>query len=432
MNPIEWINNKIKSSFSGVHHNAKVFLLLHPLYVIPFTVFTNYEALYRQSIGLTREQLGFVMTVLMLVRGVASLIGGFVTDRLGRKTTTTLTDIVCWSVPTLIWAYSGNFTWILMGAVFNGFNSIASASFGCMFVEGTKPEKRVFIYSIFTMLAIMAGFFTPVGGWLVARFGMRTGGRIIYLAAFVSISSMIIIRQFMLRETEIGLNKMAQTEGHRFTETLGEYRAALGILFRSPIALATLFLFGVYMIQVYMLSGVCHPLYLTEYLGYSKAQYGNFPMISSIATLLTLLITIPLMQGKEKRGLAIGIVILVFGWWFISHYTRGSLSNVIIATAILGAGWAFLNPGLNSVWANAVRDDQRAKTQSIKDFMAALIAAPSGYIGARLYGIDPRFPYTFLVILFVLGIMLYGWAILYERNRHRIVSSHSVTSEGKI
>lgn len=418
------ICKKTSQAFEGVHHNAKVFLILHPLYAIPFAVFSNYEALYRQSLGLTNEQLGLLAGILMFVRGTSSLFGGFVTDRLGRKLTTTLMDTLCWSIPTLIWAYSKNFTWFLAGTIFNGVNSIVSTSFNCMFVEGTTPNKRVFTYSIFSTLGITAGFFTPLGGLLVNKLGMIVGGRVIYLISFTSITAMIIIRHFLMIETPVGLAKIAETREDTFVETLRDYGKAVKHIFSNSSAIITLLLFGVFSIQTNMLNSICHPLFLTGYLGYSKAQYGIFPMINSAITIAVLLSTLHFMQGREKRGLVVGMIILAIGWLMMGLLTKGSTFMVILATAFVAAGWAFFNPGLNTVWSNAISDEIRAKSQSIKDVFSAFITIPSGYIGAKLYGFDPRMPYMLMVGLFIGGTVLYVWTTRRFRGFHQSLQNN--------
>jgi MFS family permease len=329
-------------------------------------------------------------------------------------------DTLCWSVPTLIWAFSKNFTWFLMGNLFNGVNSIVSASFNCMFVEGTAPNKRVFAYSIFSTLGITAGFFTPLGGLLVNKVGMIAGGRIIYLISFVSITAMILIRHFLMVETDVGLTKMKETKGHSFTETLKDYLEAVRHICSNPAAIVSLLLFGVYMIQTNMLNSVCHPLFLTDYLGYTKAQYGIFPMISSVVTIAVLMASLHLMQGREKRGLALGMLILAVGWLVMGLLTRGNTAMVVLSTALVAAGWAFFNPGLNTVWSNALTDEMRAKSQSLKDVFAAFVTIPAGYIGAKLYALDPRAPYLLMAGLFIMGTMLYVWTIRYIKRKHNV------------
>ena len=120
--------------------------------------------------------------------------------------------------------------------------------------------------------------------------------------------------------------------------------------------------------------------------------------------------------------MACGMVLLAVGWLAMGYCAPGGIAYVLGATAMIAAGWAAFNPGLNSVWANALKDEWRAKTQSVKDLLSALLAAPTGYIGAVLYRSDPRFPYLFVVLLYLLGLGVYGWALLLERRKNKALS----------
>ena len=423
MNIILSMLQRVRGTFIGVHRNALVFLIFHPLFIIPFTLFTNYEALYRQAVGLSREELGLLAGILMTVRAVASLFGGVITDRLGRKITTTLTDLICWSTPALIYAFSQNFTWFLVGTIFSGLNTIVSSSFTCMFVEGTRPEKRALVYSIFNIIGISAGFFMPFGGWLVARYGMVLGGRIIYLYTFFSISLMSVIRWFLLKETEVGLERIKQTQNHTFSEIVSDYKEALLHLVHRPVALVLMFIFSIYLMQTSMMNCVVHPLFLTEYLGYSKSQIAIFPTIISASMLLMIFVVLPLAQGREGKGTVIGMFFLTVGWWIMGLHTFNHSMVVVIATVIVAIGWALFSPGLNTAWANTIGDRFRAKLQSIKDLTSALITAPAGYIGAKAYGVDPRLPYIIIVFMFLLGLVLYLRAIRREKRNELTDSS---------
>lgn len=415
MGQIKDIQYRFRREFHGVHRNAMVFLIFHPLFIIPFTLFSNYEALYRQTAGLTGKELGILTGVLMLVRAIASLFGGAITDRLGRKMTTTLTDMICWVVPSVIFAFSHNFAWFMVGTIFNGLNTIVSASFTCMFVEGTRPEKRSLIYYCFNLIAISAGFFMPVGGVLVGKYGMLMGGRIMYIAAAISISLMSIARWFLLNETEIGVSRMEETHSHTPAEVMADYRASVAHIASRPMALAALFLFAVLMIHTSMMNAVVHPIFLTEFLGFTKADIAVFPMIASAVMLAIILLALPRIQGKERQGVYLGIFFLGFGWFVMGILANAWTGIVYFATMLTAAGWALFSPGLNTLWANAIDDIYRAKAQSVKDLTSAFVTAPAGYIGANLYIVDPRIPYLMMFLLYITGVFVYRWATKQER-----------------
>jgi len=74
------------------------------------------------------------------------MIGGAITDKLGRKRTTFIFDIFSWAVPCLIWAFAQNFYYFLAAAFVNAVWRVTDNSWRCLLVEDTEGRLLVDIW----------------------------------------------------------------------------------------------------------------------------------------------------------------------------------------------------------------------------------------------------------------------------------------------
>jgi MFS family permease len=123
----------------GFRGNARACLLAEPLWGIPFNLYSAYTSVYMLALGCTQTQVGLAATVSLACMVLLSLMGGYITDRLGRRRTTIIFDLVGWSIPTLLWAFAQGFPYFLAAAVVNSVYRIVHVSWSCLLVEDSPP-----------------------------------------------------------------------------------------------------------------------------------------------------------------------------------------------------------------------------------------------------------------------------------------------------
>src|SRR5690554_2833001 len=88
----------ILKSFKG---NARGCLIVEPLWGIPYNLFIPYVSVYMLELGCTDRQIGIIASVSLFFQVLFSFIGGYITDRLGRKRTSLIFDLIGWSAAVL-------------------------------------------------------------------------------------------------------------------------------------------------------------------------------------------------------------------------------------------------------------------------------------------------------------------------------------------
>ncbi|AFH61571.1 MFS transporter [Paenibacillus caseinilyticus] len=398
--------------FSRLPQNARGCLLYEPLFLIPYSMFSTYATIYMFEMGMSETAIGWVTTLTLLVQVFSSFISGYLTDRLGRKGALLYFDLLSWTVGTLLWAVSQNIWFFIAAAVVNGFQRVPHTAFYCLLVEDTESKDRTFVFSILQFVAMLGGLFAPLGGLLVAQYGLVPGMRVMYVLACVCMTIQFVGRHFATRETQIGLRKMAETRSVSLMAGLREYKG----VFRSMAGNKPLMMiFGVYILFQFQLTmkGTYLSLFLVDELKLDSGLVSIFPAVTSMIMLLSMW----LLRRQSDQGLH---TVMLWGF-FISLVSNlililplpGMMFWLILSTVLAAAGTMMTYPYLEAAVANAIDDENRASIFAMLSVLILLVVSPSGIIGGGAYRLDPSLPFLLIVLSFAASMAL---LVLYKRS----------------
>jgi len=395
----------ILKSFRG---NARACLLAEPLWGIPFNLYSAYTSVYMLALGCTQTQVGLVSTVGLACMMLFSLMGGYITDRLGRRRTTIVFDLIGWSVPTLLWAFARGFPYFLAAAVVNSVYRIVHVSWSCLLVEDSPPEQRVHIYTWVHVAGILAGFFSPVAGVLVRRFSLVPAVRGLYLYAFVSMTGMFFLRNHFTHEPSMGVVKRQETGDLPFAAYLRDYRRIVSELAGNRVILVIFALLVLATIQM-TLWRTFFAILLTQRLHFPDPSVSLFPAVQSAVMLAVFLFVMPrLVRYDFKASLFWALLACLAGSVSLILAPQRSYPAVIAGTVLLAAGMAVVNPVVEAMLANAIPDRDRAVVTSLLFVFLFAFSAPFGYVGGSLSSVDERLPFVLLAGTCVLSLLLLG------------------------
>jgi DHA1 family tetracycline resistance protein-like MFS transporter len=378
---------------AGFRGNARAILITEPFWGIPYFLYTTYASVYMLALGCTAQQVGLIATVGQAVQMALSLGSGWITDRLGRKRTTLLFDLVSWSIPTLLWAFARDFRWFLAAAVINAIVRIVATSWSCLLIEDTPAGQRVHVFTWISVAGIVAGFISPLAGLFVKGFGLVPAMRGVYLFAFASMTFMFFFRNSLLRETAIGLAKVRESRRVAMRATLGEYARIAGHLARSPLTLAA-FAISILANIAFFLKATFLPILLIRGLGFPEANIAVFPAITSAVMLAVLVLVMPSLARRGiARPLFAGAACAAAGAALLALSPSRSFPVVIVSTLLGGVGSALTLPLSDTLIANTVAEADRAKAMSIYYVLLLGLTSPFGWIGGALSEISPRLPF---------------------------------------
>ncbi|WP_455383564.1 MFS transporter [Salinispira pacifica] len=383
----------VMRSFEG---NARACLIVEPLWGIPYNLYAPYVSLYMLALGCSDMQIGLISTVGLLLQMCFALVSGYITDRMGRRRTSVIFDLIGWSIPSLIWAGAWGFDAFLIAAPINAVFRIVHTSWNCLLIEDTAAERRVHVYTYIYIANILAGFIAPAAGLAVRSWGLVPAMRVFYLFGFVSMTAMFLIRNRFTRETRIGVIRIEQMRGVSAVAVLADYRRLLRVIFSSPRVLVAFFLLLASNIHLVLRTSFLAIL-LNRALGFPESAIGIFPAVQSAVMLAVFLFVMPRLAGRgPARSLAGGNLLIIAGYLVLTAVQGPSWSLALLGTVLTALGTAVVSPTVDTMVANSIRDEDRAGLTSLLYVFLFGLSAPFGYIGGVLTAVTPRL--TFLLV----------------------------------
>ena len=373
-----------------------------------------YASVFMLALGVRDQQIGLLATISMLSQVVFGLLSGVITDKLGRRLTTAIFDVVAWAIPCLIWAFAQDFWWFLVASVVNGAWQVTQNSWDCLLVEDVDRGEITKVYSLVKVAAEFSALFAPIAALLVLQFGLVPAVRILYLNAFIIITAKIVILYRWSTETATGRLRREQTRGVSIWRLLAEYRGVLGIILRSK---GTIFSLAIAAIvgAVALVNGTFWQVVISQRLGVPDPLLPFFPMVRSVLSVVFFFTLIPwLTHGRHlQRPMLWGFLTYLAGQvllvlipatgsgpdWFT--YT---LLGVCLLLDAFGAGILFMLA--ESLVALHVDRDERSRVMAIQRTVVMLLTAPFGWISGWMSSIDRTWPFILTSGLLVLGLLV--------------------------
>ncbi|HQY32877.1 MAG TPA: MFS transporter [Actinotalea sp.] len=406
--------NPMLASLVGLTGNARAAIWTEPLWGLSMMLVLPYASVFMLALGVRDQQIGLVATVSMVSQVVFGLLGGVITDKLGRRVTTAVFDLVAWSVPCLIWAFAQNFWWFLAAALVNGAWQVTQNSWDCLLVEDADRAQIPRLYSLVKVAGDCSAIFAPIAALLVSQYGLEPAVRILYLNAFVIMTAKIAILYRWSTETATGRLRLEQTRGVSVRRLLAQYRGVLGMILRSRGTLFSLALSAV-VAAVALVNATFWQVAVSQHLGVPDPLLPFFPMVRSVLSIMLFFTVIPrLTHVTDLRRPALwGLTVHLAGQLLlvvIPAHTGGATAQTytLLAVCLLldafGAGILFMLT--ESLVALHVDRDERSRVMAIQRTCVMLAIAPFGWISGWLSGMDRTWPFVLTSGLLVLGVVL--------------------------
>ena len=373
-----------------------------------------YASVFMLALGVRDQQIGLLATISMLSQVVFGLLSGVITDKLGRRLTTALFDVVAWSIPCLIWAFAQNFWWFLVASVVNGAWQITQNSWDCLLVEDVDRGEITNVYALVKVAAEFSALFAPIAALLVLQLGLVPAVRILYLNAFIIITAKIVILYRWSTETATGRLRREQTRGVSSWRLLAEYRGVLGLILRSK---GTIFSLAIAAIvgAVALVNGTFWQVVISQRLSVPDPLLPFFPMVRSVLSVVFFFTLIPwLTHGRHlQRPMLWGFLTYLAGQVLLvlipaagsgPDWSTYTLLGVCLLLDAFGAGILFMLA--ESLVALHVDRDERSRVMAIQRTVVMLLTAPFGWISGWLSGIDRTWPFILTSALLVLGLVV--------------------------
>lgn len=395
-------NHPLIETILSVRGNPRACLYTEPLWAIPYFLYIPFVSIYMSALGLTDSQIGIVASTSLLFMAVSAVLGGAITDKLGRRFATLVFDILSWSIPCLLWAFSQNFIWFMAAAALNGLMQVTANSWTCLLVEDAQKNMLVRIYSIMHLISQMAVIFAPIAAVMIDRFTIIPVMRVLYLFSFTSMTAKFIILYTKCTETQVGAVRKRETAHMSIPKILMGYGAVFRRVLASKRMVLALTISAVLNV-ITMVNGNFFGLYTTLSLLMPDSQLAYYPILRSVIIVLFLFIVQPhMMKLGFKRPMLTGIVIYVISQAVLLLAPVGNMVMPFVYIFIEACALSLVMPNRDSLVALLIDPDERARISSIMTTLVLGFSMPFGYLAGYLSDINRRLPFVLNIGLFVL------------------------------
>lgn len=399
-------NHVLAQTFRELKGNPKWSICTEPLWFIPYSLFVPFQTLYMRKLGLTSLEIGTTLTVGFLLQMFFALIGGVITDKMGRRKATVIFDTLGWTVPCLIWAFSQNFWWFLAAAAVNAAFQITNTSWNCLFIEDCPPKHITNAFTLIQMCGMLSVFFSPLAVILVGKHDVVPVMRWLYFIAAISMLAKFLLLYHFGGETQIGKKRMEETRNLSYFSMMKGYGQVFLTMIKSgKMRLVVYFMALTNIIQIATTN--FFSLYVTEQIHLSDELVAIFPVIRTIVMIAFVIGLQNLFQKlRMKASLQIGFLMYIASHLLLLLTPEKNLLLVMGYTILEAAAYAVIIPRKDALMAHYVEPKERSRIYALYNVLMIGISAPFGSLVGWMFDLHPALPFLFNIGIFVLCIFL--------------------------
>jgi MFS family permease len=344
--------------------------------------------IYLTELGASVGQVGLVFTATSAFVFVLQMLGGWVSDSIGRLRAIALGSLggVLGFVFMLL---APTWQWMMLALAVSQIPfALVAPSFSALIAENSTPENRGRVYGLIdTYYQIVGVVGPPLGGWMAGAWGFR----VVLLATTLLYSAAAGLRVWMARTM--------RSAGERAPQALSaasfasSARAIGGLLVGGGVVTWIFVTDGVRDIA-FRLSSELQPLYLQQIGGLSLAEIGLLGAVLSVAMMTT-----PMLSGRlsdrygERVPISAGFLLigLALGVFLLSRAFAGFAAAWLVA----GAGVGLLSPAYQSLISKVVPRERLGAFNGLFHGSLGFISLGAPWAGAQLWErISPGFPFA--------------------------------------
>jgi MFS family permease len=359
--------------------------------------------LYLKHLGADIMQVGIFFTVSQIVPLVLQVLGGYVSDTIGRLKSVAIGSMVGLGafispifVPTWQWLYLSE----TLNAITR---SLIGPSFAAFIAEETAEEHRAKVYGITdTIYTVVTVIGPPLAGWIADNYGFRV---MLAVAAGIYVCATTI--RLILANVAGKKRQEKANDKLSLTSLKVNFKAILSLALAGGVLTWILLTDGVRDIA-FSMSFNLMPIYLEEIGGMSLQQIGWLTSFFGMAMMIT---TIPAGWFADKFGersaIAIGFF-LEFLAMLLLIRVEGFVGFASV-WAVFGVAVGLLSPAYQSLLSKVLPERIRGTGFGLIHASLGIFSLPAPAIGSFLWKtFNPRAPF-YITAIFALLTVIPAW-----------------------
>lgn len=361
--------------------------------------------LYLKELDADITDIGLFFTLSMIVPLFLQILGGWVSDSLGRLRAIAIGSVfgVLGYIPLVL---ADTWQWLLLATAIGAVaRSLVGPSFDAFIAEHSSEQNRGKVYgisqAIFMIVAVVG---PPLGGWLTGAFGFK----LMLFVAGVFYFIAMVMRLSMAREAAKTDKANGDHKKLSFTSLKSNLGSMIGLIFSGGLITWMLITDGLRDVS-FQFSGNLFPVYMQEAGGLNYQQIG---WVTSMFGLFMMLSTIPggWLSDKlgERVGIASGMALLSAALFILVSIPQGVQYQWLyfFGWAVAGLGAGISQPAYSSLISKAVPQKLRGLAFGFLSTSLGVVSLPAPWIGAQLWeNFGPTAPFKITATVLLLSII---------------------------
>ncbi len=366
---------------------------------------------YLSTLGASVAQIGLVFSVAAVVALALQLLGGWLSDSIGRLRTIAIGSLTA-SLGYVAMVWAPDWRWATLALCLEYVSgALVGPSFASYIAEQSTEDSRGRVFGLSKGIFLVVGVVGPLmGGTLAGRFGLR----VTFLVAAVLYVAASGMRVWMARDARFA----SASPPERLT--LVSLRSKLGATARMVLAggvVTWIFLTDSVKDVSDRLSMELQPLYLTQLGGASMQQVG---WLKSIGGIMTMLLTYPAGWLSDKKGerVAISAGLALQSLALLQLIRSRSIQGFAAAALLYGAGTGLLMPSYDALISKVIPERLRGVAYGLFHTSIGFLALPAPWLGAQIWlRFGPAIPFAVTAAASLLAAVLAYYRMVYPGPR---------------
>jgi MFS family permease len=376
---------------SLLNTNLRWFLLAMVLANIAGQMAYSMLSLYLLELGASVAQVGLVFTVASLVPTALQILGGWLSDTVGRLRMIAVGSFIAVFGYVLFFT-SPSWEWVMLGLCIEEISgAVVGPSFSAYIAEQSPEGQRGQVFGLSTSIYMTVNVIGPaLAGFLAFRAGFRS----MLAVAFVFYAAATSVRIWMALSERFKPARSPEKPSWRGLKT--QMGAMFGLLIAGGL-LTWIWVTDAVGDTAFNLIGQLYPIYLEQIGGLNLQQIGLLNSIWGMAIILASFTAGRLADRRDERTvIALGFLLEGAGLAVLLSL-RGFLAYGA-AMAIFGFGVGCLMPAYNLLISKAVPEDKRGLAFGLFGTSLGLLGLPMPWLGAQMWErIAPQAPFWVVV-----------------------------------
>lgn len=347
-----------------------------------------YAPLYMRGVGLSSVQVGALGSLTLAFSLLFQLVAAPITNRFGRKRTTLIGDLISWTAPMLVWAFSRNFETFVLAAVLSASGRIVAVSWSLLVIEDVEAGKRARVFAVLNLIVAGCGLLTPLVGYFIGLYGVVPVLRVFYALGAVGMTVMFFWRHSITQETQLGQAAIAQHRALNPWQSLRHTVQQVAGL-RSHKGLGSVMVFYVLTIFTEQMS-LFQILFLGETLRFSAAALSLVPVTAALITGLMYALSRRLSGQPAERALVLARIIGLAGAVMLLFIPPANLPLMLLTVSVLGAATFLTQTYRDTLLFSRLPPDGSADLLSAVQTLCLLCSIPAAALAGAIFSVQPH------------------------------------------